>query len=289
MLEDFRQRRIETSGASINALVGGDGPPVLLLHGYPQTLVMWHRVAPALAERYSVVCADLRGYGDSSKPSSGSGHSAYSKRALGQDQVEVMDALGFRSFAVVGHDRGARVGHRMALDHPHKVQKLVCIDICPTKLMYERITKEFATVYYHWFFLIQQHDLPERLIGANPEYFLRAHMGRRREGLSVFSKDAMKEYVRCFNDPRTVHATCEEYRASATIDLEHDECDQGRRIECPVFVIWGKKGLLGKCFNPISDWESVAKSVRGLELSGGHYLPEECPKKICDALMEFLG
>lgn len=287
MFNGFVERQVKTSNASIHLRIAGKGPPVLLLHGYPETHAMWHRVAPSLAEHYTVVCTDLRGYGDSSKPEGSDSHVEYSKRELARDQVEVMKVLGFNAFVVVGHDRGGRVAHRMALDHPDVVRKLVVIDICPTKTMYERITKEFATVYYHWFFLIQQCDLPERLIGADPEYFLRSHMGRRREGLSIFSAEAMKEYIRCFVDPKTIHATCEEYRASATIDLEHDAADEGNRIAAPMLVLWGRFGLIGKCFDPVRDWNQRVEQVRGIELNGGHYLPEEKPQQICDIVSSF--
>ena len=240
MFEGFEGVRIETEGASINVVYGGKGPPVVLLHGYPQTYAMWHLVVPRLAESFTVVATDLRGYGDSSKPEGGVDHAGYSKRAMAADQAEVMEALGFGSFAVVGHDRGGRVAHRMALDHPERVTKLVVLDIVPTHYVFATADKELATVYYHWFFLIQPYDLPERLIGTDPDYFLGKKLGGWGTGIEVFAPEAYAEYERCFRDPKTVHASCEDYRAAATIDLEHDEADRGRRIECPLLALWGE-------------------------------------------------
>ncbi|MDH3917647.1 MAG: alpha/beta hydrolase, partial [Rhodospirillales bacterium] len=198
MFEGFETRRIETAGAEIHLSLGGSGPPLLLLHGYPQSHVMWHKVAPALAERFTVVAADLRGYGDSSKPPGGEKHENYSKRAMARDQVEVMAALGFERFSVVGHDRGARVTHRLALDHPARVEKAAVLDICPTKTMYEQTDQAFATAYYHWFFLIQPFDLPERLIGADPDFYLERKIGAWGRTENAFGPEALAEYKRCF-------------------------------------------------------------------------------------------
>ncbi len=239
MLDGFEQDRIVTTGAEINLRKAGAGPPLLLLHGYPQTHVMWHKIAPALAERFTVVLTDLRGYGDSAKPPGGDGHPAYSKRAMAQDQVEVMTALGFDSFAVAGHDRGARVGHRLALDHPERVRKLALLDIAPTLAMYERTDMAFATAYYHWFFLIQPFDLPERLIGADPDFYLEKKIGKWSQSPGAFDPAALAEYKRCFRDPATIHATCEDYRAAASIDLDHDRADLDRKLACPVLALWG--------------------------------------------------
>lgn len=281
----FACRRIATSGAEINLVVGGAGPPLLLLHGYPQTHAMWHRIGPRLAERFTVVCPDLRGYGDSAKPAGGPDHGNYSKRAMAQDQVEVMSALGHTRFAVAGHDRGGRVAHRMALDHPGCVERLVVLDISPTRIMYSQTDKAFATGYYHWFFLIQPFDLPERLIGADPIYYLHKKCST---GLSSFDPRALAEYERCFRDPATIHATCEDYRAAATIDLDHDAADANARMTCPLLVLWGEKGIVNRLFDPLADWSKVATDVRGRALPSGHYLAEEAPDATLTELLHFL-
>ena len=284
----FTSRRIATSGTEINLIVGGSGPPLLLLHGYPQTHAMWHRIAPRLAQHFTVVCADLRGYGDSGKPVSEPDHCTYSKRAMAQDQVDVMHALGFERFALAAHDRGARVAHRMARDHPGRVERLAVLDISPTAIMYAKTDKAFATAYYHWFFLIQPYDLPERMIGADPGYYLRKTVGGwDTAGLAVFDPVALAEYERCFRDPATIHATCEDYRAAATIDLAHDAADTGRKIDCPLLVLWGEKGVVHRFFDPFADWNSVASDVRGKALPSGHYLAEEAPDATSAELLTF--
>ncbi len=247
MFEGFRQTDINTGGAFIRTFTGGDGPP-LLLHGYPQTHVMWHKIAPRLAEDFTVVATDLRGYGDSFKPEGGENHAAYSFRAMAADQVAVMAELGFDLFRIAGHDRGARVAHRMALDHEDKVSKLALLDIVPTLTLYRDVNQAIATGYYHWYFLIQPFDLPERMIGADPEYYLRRKVGHWSAG-DCFTDEAMAEYIRCFSDPATIHASCEDYRAAATIDLEHDRSDLDRNVACPTLVLWGAKGLMGKSFD----------------------------------------
>lgn len=284
----FLTRKIDTSGATIHLVKGGDGPPLLLLHGYPQTHAIWHRIAPRLAEHFTVVAADLRGYGDSSKPHGLPDHGNYSKRAMALDMVEAMAVLGFNSFRTVGHDRGGRVTHRMLLDHPDKVEKAAVLDIVPTRTMYMRTTREFATAYYHWFFLIRPAPLPETLIGAAPEFYLKSHLGGRYAGLAPFDPDALAEYLRCFSDPATIHASCEDYRAAAGIDLEHDETDLGRRIGCPLLVLWGRRGTIERCFNPLKDWAERAENVLGCALDCGHYLPEEAPDEVLSELMKFL-
>jgi len=284
----FEEGRIQTGGAAIHLVRGGKGPPLLLLHGYPQTHVIWHRIAPRLSEHFTVVAADLRGYGDSSKPAGLPDHSNYSKRAMAQDMVEVMAALGFDAFRAVGHDRGARVVHRMALDHPRKVLKAAALDIVPTRTMYLRTTREFATAYYHWFFLIRPAPLPETLIGGAPEFYLKSHLGSRHAGLAAFAPEALAEYVRCFSDPTAIHASCEDYRAAAGIDLAHDEADLGRRIACPLLVLWGRHGTIARCFNPLKDWAERADDVRGGALDCGHYLAEEAPDELLRELMKFL-
>jgi len=288
MFEGFERKRIETSGASINLVVGGSGPPVLLLHGYPQTHVMWRSVAPQVARDFTVVAPDLRGYGDSSKPDGGPDHAGYSKRAMAQDQLEVMRSLGFERFAVVGHDRGARVAYRMALDHPDAVAKLAVLDIIPTYSVYSNVNRLIATAYFHWFFLIQPYDLPERLIGADPEYFIRTCLGRwSGGGLEAFDKDALAEYIRCFSDPATIHATCEDYRAGATVDFEADAADFGqRKIACPTLALYGR-GL--DRLGALDVWREWADDVTGRALPCGHFLPEEAPHETYVALREFLA
>jgi len=290
LFPQFEPRRIRTSGTEINLVVGGRGPGLLLLHGYPQTHAMWHRIAPQLAQQFTVVCADLRGYGDSGKPLSDPEHRPYCKRAMAQDQVEVMQALGFSQFSVAGHDRGGRVAHRMALDHPQRILRLAVLDISPTAIMYGKTDKAFATLYYHWFFLVQPYDLPERLIGADPDYYLRRKIGGwGTAGLGIFDSAAREEYERCFRDPATIHATCEDYRAAAAIDLEHDAADAQQKIQCPILVLWGEKGVVHRLFDPIADWKAVASDVRGRALPSGHYLAEEAPDVTCAELRAFFN
>jgi haloacetate dehalogenase len=285
----FESRRIPTTGAEIHCVIGGSGPPLLLLHGYPQTHAMWHRIAPALAERHTVVCSDLRGYGDSAKPDGGERHVNYSKRSMAADQVELMRALGFDRFGLAGHDRGGRVAHRLCLDHPRVVERVAVLDISPTRIMYGRTDKAFATAYYHWFFLIQPFDLPERLIGADPAYYLRRKIGAWSGGLTHFDPRALAEYERCFSDPATIHATCEDYRAAASIDLEHDAEDAAARVTCPLLALWGDKGVVNRLFDPIGDWGSVATDVRGRALPSGHFLAEEAPAETLAELSTFFG
>lgn len=271
----FSRRRIQTSGAVINTVSGGSGAPVLLLHGYPQTHVMWHAVAPRLAERFTIVMTDLRGYGDSSKPPDGENHANYSKRAMALDQVEVMRTLGFDRFAVVGHDRGGRVAWRLAVEHPDAVTRAAVLDIVP--LPYDRVTKVFGTQYYHWFFLIQPAPLPETLIGNSVDVYLRSRFQRPTGGTSAIAPEAFAEYSRCFSDSATIHATCEDYRAGATIDLEHAKQDGEKKVTCPLLVLWGEGGTVGR-LEPVMDiWREKATDVRGKALPGGHFLAEELP------------
>ncbi len=288
VLDGFEQTRIATSGAEINVRKAGSGPPLLLLHGYPQTHVMWHKIAPKLAERFTVVLTDLRGYGDSAKPPSTDDHAPYSKRAMAQDQVEVMAAFGFERFAVVGHDRGARVTHRMALDHPERVTKATVLDIAPTLHMYEHADMAFASAYYHWFFLIQPYDIPERLIGNDPDYYLDKKIGKWSKTEACFDPDAIAEYKRCFADPATIHATCEDYRAAAGIDLEHDRADLERKIACPVLALWGAKGVIERTYDTLAVWGERAESVTGKALPCGHFLAEEAPEETLAELLAFL-
>ncbi|MBK5102801.1 MAG: alpha/beta hydrolase [Burkholderiales bacterium] len=285
----FERKQIQVGGANINLVHGGQGPALLMLHGYPQTHCIWHAIAPRLARKYTVVAADLRGYGDSSKPAGLPDHSNYSKRALAMDQAELMQVLGHHQFDLVGHDRGGRVAHRLALDHPQRVKKLAVLDICPTRTMYARTDHAFARSYFHWFFLTQPAPFPETLIGANPAYFIKYQMGRRHGGLQVFAAEAMAEYVRCFSDPATIHASCEDYRAADSIDLEHDAADANTKVACPVLALWGKNGVIEQQFDCLADWREVAGDVRGHALDCGHYLPEERPEEVARELENFLG
>jgi haloacetate dehalogenase len=261
-------------------------PPLLLLHGFPQTHAIWHKVAERLRRRFTLVMPDLRGYGDSAKPPGAADHSTYSKQAMALDAVELMRSLRFERFFVCGHDRGGRVAHRLALDHPEAVRALALLDISPTLTMYEATTMEFARHYYHWFFLIQPAPLPERLIGAAPEFYLRNKLGGWGSGgTGVFDERALAEYARCFADPAAVHAMCEDYRASASIDLMHDRADAQRRIRCPVHVLWGERGVVHRLFSPVEDWQEKADTkVTGYAVPTGHYIPEEAPELLAEEL-----
>jgi haloacetate dehalogenase len=289
MFDGFEVRDIPTRETSIRARIGGSGPPLLLLHGYPQTHAMWHRVAPLLADRVTVVCADLRGYGDSGKPASDPEHAVYSKRASAKDMVEAMAALGFERFMLAGHDRGGRVGHRLALDHPERVERLAVLDIVPTRTVFRATDQAIATGYYHWFFLIQPGQLPERLIGTDPVYYLRKKLGAWA-ALDDFAPEALAEYERCFGDPATIHASCEDYRAAASIDLVHDEADLDRKIQCPLLVLWGRRGLMERHFDVLATWrEKAAGPVSGRALDCGHFLAEERPEDTARELLAFFG
>ena len=283
----FSRKKFRTTGATINAAWGGEGPPVLLLHGYPESHVMWHKVAPALARDYTVVCADLRGYGDSSKPKGLPDHSNYSKRAMALDMVEVMDALGHERFHVVGHDRGGRVAHRLARDHSSRVRSLTVLDISPTLKMYQSTNMAFARAYYHWFFLIQPAPLPEKMLAAMGVKYILGRIGRGRSKLKHFPPAVQRAYARAFADPRTVHATCEDYRAAASIDLVHDRKDLKRKIKMPLMAIWGKQAVVEAMFDCLADWREVATDVRGKSLDCGHFIPEEKPRELVAELRKF--
>lgn len=288
---DSETRHIDVgSGASIHVRLCGSGPPLLLLHGHPQTHVIWHRVAPALSQHFSLVLVDLRGYGDSSKPKGESDHQNYSKRVMAQDMVRVMAALGYETFAVLAHDRGARVAHRLALDHPNRVNKMVLLDIAPTLAMYEQTSDMFARLYWHWFFLIQPSPTPERLIQADPGAYIRELMGRRHAGLGPFDPVAVDEYVRCLSQPGAAHGLCEDYRAAASIDLVHDResLKAGQKVTAPLLVLWGEQGVVHRCFDPLAEWRKVANQVQGQILPCGHYIPEEAPEALLDAMLPFL-
>ena len=265
----------------------GAGPPLLLLHGYPQTGYMWHKIAPRLAEDFTVVVADLRGYGDSDKPTSSEDHAVYSKRAMAADMMEVMTALGHSQFFIAGHDRGGRVAHRLARDYPQAVTKLAVLDIAPTAMMYDTTDMHFATSYYHWFFLIQPAPFPETLIGSDPKFFLESKMQHWGKDRSAITNDAFDEYLRCFSNPDTIHASCEDYRASASIDLEHDVADVGLKLDIPLLVLWGATAMVGNKYDMLCAWREVATDVTGFAVPGGHYLPEEAPDETYQALLDF--
>jgi haloacetate dehalogenase len=287
----FSRHIVEVAdGIRIAAVVGGSGPPLLLLHGHPQTLAIWHRVAPALARRHTIVAADLRGYGDSSKPPGETDHGNYAKRVMAQDQLALMRSFGFDGFDVLAHDRGARVAHRLAQDHPAAVRRLALLDIAPTLAMYEQTTDAFARAYWHWFFLIQPAPLPERLIEADPAAYVRTVMGRRSAGLAPFDPRALAEYERCIALPGAAHGLCEDYRAAAGIDLELDRADReaGRLLKQPLMVLWGEQGVINRCFQPLVEWRRVARDVTGEALPCGHYIAEEAPEELLVRILPFL-
>ena len=289
MFAGFTDQRVRVSDhVSLRIRCSGDGPAVLLLHGYPQTHVCWHEVAPRLAAAgFRVVASDLRGYGDSGKPPPDAAHLTYSKRAMAGDQIELMRILGHERFAVAGHDRGGRVGHRMARDFPDRVAALAVLDIVPTDYMYARTERVFATRYYHWFFLIQPAPLPERLIGADPEFYLRSKLGAwSARDSDVFDAQALSEYIRCFRSAECISATCEDYRAAATIDLVHDAADAGR-LDIPVLALWGEQGVVGALYEVLDVWKGYANRVEGFALPCGHFLPEEAPAETAAALAGF--
>jgi len=291
MFTFYKTEKVAVNGININYRIGGNGPALLLLHGHPQTHVIWHKVADKLAQHFTVVAADLRGYGDSDKPVASDKSAAYSKRVMAKDQVELMKHLGFEHFSVLAHDRGARVAHRLAADHPSNVICMVLLDIAPTLAMYEQTNQEFARAYWHWFFLIRPAPFPESLIEANPENYLRSVMGTRSAGMSPFTEEAFSEYLRCLKLPGAATGICEDYRASAGIDLVHDKTDieAGHKVSCPLLVLWGKEGVVGRCFEPIVEWEKVAEQVKGHSLPSGHYIPEEAPELLLEHVLSFMN
>jgi haloacetate dehalogenase len=290
----FRRAQIKTTGATINVVHGGKGSPVLLLHGIPETHVLWRKVAPVLAQNFTLVIADLRGYGDSSKPPGGADHFGYSKRAMAQDQVEVLEHLGFQKFAVVGHDRGGRVAHRMALDHSDRVTRLAILDIVPTYKCYQTVNQDFATVFFHWFLLVQPPPFPETMLGNSAELFLKTMLFRLggeapREGLPEWvDQPAYNEYLRCFRDPAAIRALCEDYRAAASIDLAHDKADLDKKIECPFLVLWSEKGPFHRMYDVLQTWKERSSQVSGKALPTGHFLPEQVPDQLIAELKPFL-
>ena len=287
LMEGFERRSVETRGARINVALAGSGPPLLLIHGNPLTLVSWHKVAPSLARDFTVVAMDLRGYGDSSKPDGGEDHGAYTFRAMGEDAFDVMDALGHRRFAVAGHDRGARVGFRMALDAPERVTHLAALDIVPTHHVLTNITLGWARESYHWFFMAQNAPFPERLICADLDYYMRYKLNKKGVGLEIFTPEAMAEYIRCAT-PEQIHAVCEDYRATVTLDLAMDTADYGkRRIACPVLVLWGDNSHCGRHFRPLEAWREWGGDVRGHAIPTGHYPAEHRPDLVYEAFYRF--
>jgi len=291
----FQREQIKTTGATINVVYGGTGSPVLFMHGIPETHVLWRKVAPVLAPNFTLVITDLRGYGDSSKPSGGADHFGYSKRAMAQDQMEVMERLGFRNFAVVAHDRGGRVAHRMALDHADHLTRLAILDIVPTYKCYQTINQDFATVFYHWFLMVQPSPFPEMVVENSAELFLRTLLFRLggeapREGLPAWvDQAAYNEYLRCFRDPAAIRALCEDYRAAASIDLAHDKADLDKKIACPLLVLWSEKGPFHRMYDVLQTWRERASQVSGKALPTGHFLPEQLPDQLIAELKPFLS
>ena len=288
-LEQFETGRFRSEGTEIAYHTGGTGPALLLLHGYPQTKFMWHLVADRLAEQFTLVMADLRGYGDSGKPQTDAEHSPYSKRAMAADMAQLMTALGHQTFAVMGHDRGGRVAHRLARDYAERVTRLAVLDIAPTANMYQTTDMKFANAYYHWFFLIQPYPLPETLIGADPEFYLRQKIGSWGKSGDVHTDEAMADYLRCFSNPATIHASCEDYRAAASIDLIHDEADKGRKLDIPLFAISGAASFVSARYDLVAEWQTSFTNVSAAQVPGGHFLPEESPDELLELVLPFFA
>ncbi|ROQ21930.1 alpha/beta fold hydrolase [Gallaecimonas pentaromativorans] len=290
MFAGFEKKRLAVNGVEIAFRIGGSGPALLLLHGHPQTSAIWHKVAPTLARHFTVVAADLRGYGDSAKPEDDPLHLNYSKREMANDMAELMAALGFAHFKVLAHDRGARVAHRLAVDHAARVEKMVLLDIAPTLAMYRGTSEAFARAYWHWFFLIRPQPLPEMLIEAKPAQYLQSVMGARSAGMAPFSPEALAEYERCLALPGTARGICGDYRASAGIDLVHDQADidAGVKLACPTLVLWGAEGAIEQCFDALGEWQKVALDVDGKALACGHYIAEEAPELLLAEALGFL-
>ncbi len=289
LMKGFRHERMTTRGAEINVAIGGEGPPLLLLHGNPLTHVSWHKIAPDLAQKFTIIAPDLRGYGDSSKPDGGEDHSAYSFRAMGEDSFDIMDALGFDRFMVAGHDRGARVGFRMALDQPERIERLASLDIVPTYNVLTQVTMGWGLESYHWFFMAQKAPFPENLLCADLDYYIRYKLNKKGVGLKIFDPAAMEEYVRC-TTPEQIHAVCEDYRATVSVDLAMDKADHGkRRISCPTLAIWGSNSHCGRHFSPIEAWSEWCDDLRGFPVPTGHYPAEERPDLIGAAFDDFFS
>ncbi len=292
MFDNFERRFIDVGETTICARIGGSGPPLLLLHGFPQSHVMWHAIAPRLARRWTVVCADLRGYGDSGKPPGDPDHAAYAKRTMAADMATLMQRLGFARFQVGAHDRGARVAHRLALDHAERVERLALLDIVPTRTLFAATDMALAMGYYHWFFLAQPAPLPEDLINAAPIAYLRAKLARWGSATDAFPPAVRAEYERCIQDPATVHAMCEDYRAAASVDLVHDRADEHLRLECPLLVMWGEQGLMHRHFDVPATWRvkhARPDEVQAASVPCGHYLAEEAPDAVVAAFLGFFA
>jgi haloacetate dehalogenase len=290
MFEGFEKQTRRVNGVDIAYRMGGNGPALLLLHGHPQTHMIWHKVAGTLAQHFTVFAADLRGYGDSGKPDDDAEHFNYAKRTMAADMAELMSALGFERFKVLAHDRGARVAHRLGVDHAARVERMVLLDIAPTLAMYRGTNEAFARSYWHWFFLIRPQPLPEMLIQADPAQYLKSVMGARSAGMAPFAPEALAEYERCLALPGTATGICGDYRASATIDLEHDQADidAGVKLTCPINVMWGAQGAIEACFDALGEWGKVATQVEGKALPCGHYIAEEIPDMLLEEALPFL-
>jgi haloacetate dehalogenase len=289
LMKGFSYRTIRTAGATINVAVGGSGPPLLLLHGNPLTHVSWHKTAGTLAESFSVVAPDLRGYGDSSKPPGGPDHAAYTFRAMGQDNFEVMTALGFDRFSVAGHDRGARVAFRMALDAPERIERLAALDIVPTHHVLTNVSLGWGLEAYHWFFMAQKAPFPEKLLCADLDYYIHYKLNKKGVGLEIFSPEAMAEYVRC-TTPEQIHAVCEDYRATVTLDFDMDKADFGtKQITCPALVLWGSNSHCGRHFKPLEAWSEWCTDLRGWDIPTGHYPAEQRPDLVGQAFQSFFS
>lgn len=289
MFDGFTSHLVHTAEADIAVRVGGSGPPLLLIHGYPQTHVMWHKIAPDLAKYFTVICVDLRGYGDSSKPPSAMDHSTYSKRAMAGDLVEVMTKLGFPTFMVAGHDRGGRVVHRMLLDHEDRIRRAAVLDIVPTATVFRSVDSAIAKDQYHWFFLIQEGGLPEHMIGLDPDTYLHSRLFQAGVDPASFTPEALSEYRRCFRDPASIHASCEDYRAAASIDLIHDEDDAGRRVGVPLLVLWSARGSNHRFYDVLQTWRDSFPNAVGQTVDCGHFLAEEQPEATLQAIREFFA
>lgn len=287
LMENFENHQVSVNGVDINYRIAGKGKPLLLLHGFPQTHIMWHPIADELAQKHTVICADLRGYGDSSKPKGSSDHHEYSKREMARDMVLLMEKLGFDRFQLVGHDRGGRVSHRLCLDHPERVEKVTFIDIIPTLTFFESVCQITAKNYYHWFFLTQPTPFPEKMISNSRQTYLHQTLGGLGSATTTFADAAIAEYERCFTE-ETIHSICEDYRAADSIDLEHDRADRDMRIVCPTLILWGENGLMHKHFDFIQSWCDKADIVTGHSIKAGHFLIEEAPKETLKALELFL-
>ena len=286
MFKNFKQDVIEVNGVNINYKIGGKGEPLLLLHGYPQSHVLWRKIAPLFAENYTVICSDLRGYGDSDKPQSDKKHLTYSKKTMGLDQNELMKKLGFKEYFLVGHDRGGRVAHRMAIDFKENIKKISVLDIVPTSHVFKNTNAILAKRYYHWFFLIQSYPHPETMIGNDPEYFIRSKLQMWGANNEYLTEDIIQEYLRCFTT-ETIQASCEDYRAGASIDLVHHEEDFDKKISCPLQVLWGSKAFVEELYDPIKVWKEWALNVEGQSIDCGHFLPEESPVETYNAIINF--